>query len=196
MGNLGSVKNMLKKVGAIFKVSTSKEDILNASKLILPGVGSFDKGIENLKRLGYFDIIKKKVIEDKIPILGICLGMQLLTNSSEEGESNGFGFVDASSKKFVFEKDSKLKVPHMGWNIVKLQKDSTLFKGLDDEIRFYFVHSFAVECNDKADILATTYHGYEFVSIFEKDNIIGAQFHPEKSHKFGITFFRNFVDNY
>lgn len=196
MGNLGSIKNMLKKVGADFKLSSSVDDIRNASKLILPGVGSFDKGIQNLKEYGYFDLIKEKVIKENTPILGICLGMQLLGKSSEEGVENGFGFVDAIAKKFSFEEETKLKVPHMGWNVINIKKDNNLYEGIDREQRFYFVHSFAINCFDKNDILTTTNFGYEFVSSFQKNNIIGAQFHPEKSHKFGINFFKNFVEKY
>ena len=196
MGNLGSVENMLKKVGAEFKLSSSKEDILNATKLILPGVGSFDMGIKNLKKYGYFELIKDRVLNDKIPILGICLGMQLLTKESQEGIEKGFGFINASVNKFSFDIKSKLKVPHMGWNIVNIKKTNNIYVGLTEEQRFYFVHSFAVECNDKENILTTTNYGYEFVSSFQKDNILGAQFHPEKSHKFGMNFFRNFVENF
>ena len=194
MGNLGSVKNMLKKVGAEFVVSSSRIDIENATKLILPGVGSFDQGIINLKELGYFDIIKEKVINDKIPILGICLGMQLLTKESDEGCEKGFGFVNARARKFNFDNDSKLKVPHMGWNFINIKKDNRIYNGLKEEQRFYFVHSFFVDCFDKQDILTTTTFGHEFVSSFQKENIFGAQFHPEKSHKFGINFFKNFVE--
>lgn len=196
MGNLGSVKNMLKKVGADFKLSSSADDIKNASKLILPGVGSFDKGIQNLKEYGYFDLIKEKVIEQNTPILGICLGMQLLGKSSEEGLENGFCFVDAIAKKFSFEEGTKLKVPHMGWNVVNIKKENNLYQGIEGEQRFYFVHSFAVKCNDNKDILTSTNYGYKFVSSFQKNNIIGVQFHPEKSHKFGINFFKNFVEKY
>lgn len=195
MGNLGSVTNMLKKVGAEFKISISKDDIVNAKKLILPGVGSFEKGIVNLKNYGYFELIKDKVINEKIPILGICLGMQLLTKGSEEGNKDGFGFIDAYAKRFSFDK-SKLKVPHMGWNIVNIKKENNIYKGINEDQRFYFVHSYAVKCNDKSDILSMTTYGNEFVSSFQRGNIIGAQFHPEKSHKFGINFFKNFVENY
>lgn len=196
MGNLGSIKNMLKKVGADFKLSSSVDDIRNASKLILPGVGSFDKGIQNLKEYGYFDLIKEKVIKENTPILGICLGMQLLGKSSEEGVENGFGFVDAVAKKFSFEGNNKLKVPHMGWNLVNIKKENDIYQGIDGEQRFYFVHSFAIQCNDDKDILTSSSYGYGFVSSFQKNNIIGAQFHPEKSHKFGINFFKNFVEKY
>ena len=198
MGNLGSVKNMLKKIGEESLISSKKEDISNAKKLLLPGVGSFDSAMKNLHDLDVIDLIKKKVLVEKVPILGICLGMQLLTNTSEEGRLEGFGFVDAEVKRFDFESlDKKLPIPHMGWNKTILHKESNLYKDNNDKNRrFYFVHSYAVTCKDENDILTTTEYGYEFVSSFEKDNIIGCQFHPEKSHKYGMKLFKNFVENY
>jgi len=198
MGNLGSVKNMLKKIDEESIVSSKKEDISNATKLLLPGVGSFDNAMKNLDELDLIDIIRKKVLSDKTPIMGICLGMQLLTNGSEEGELKGFGFIDAEAKKFRFEDlDKNLPIPHMGWNKTDLEKESMLYENNNDKNRrFYFVHSYAVTCNDKSDILTTTNYGYAFVSSFEKDNIIGCQFHPEKSHRYGMKLFKNFVENY
>jgi len=198
MGNLGSVKNMLKKIGEESLISSKKEDISNAKKLLLPGVGSFDSAMKNLHDLDVIDLIKKKVLVEKVPILGICLGMQLLTNTSEEGRLEGFGYVDAEVKRFDFESlDKKLPIPHMGWNKTILHKESNLYKDNNDKNRrFYFVHSYAVTCKDENDILTTTEYGYEFVSSFEKDNIIGCQFHPEKSHKYGMKLFKNFVENY
>jgi glutamine amidotransferase len=197
MGNLGSIENMLKKVGEQSIVTSDKEIIKNATKILLPGVGAFDNAVTNLHNLNIFSIIEQKVLEDKIPIMGICLGMQLLTNGSEEGNKKGFGFIDAESKKFDFDKiEKKLFIPHMGWNVAKTQKKSKLFEKDILAQRFYFVHSYAVQCNNQEDILTTTNYGYEFVSSFEKNNIIGCQFHPEKSHKFGIQLFKNFVGNY
>ena len=198
MGNLGSVKNMLKKIGETSIISSEKEDIENATKLLLPGVGSFDNAIKNLQELDLIEIIRKKVLLDKTPIMGICLGMQLLTKGSEEGKLEGFGFIDAYAKKFDFSSiKNSLPVPHMGWNKVYLQKESKLLQeGEERENRFYFVHSYAVNCKNKEDILTITNYGYEFVSSFERNNIIGCQFHPEKSHKFGMKLFKNFVENY
>ena len=198
MGNLGSVKNMFKKVGETAIISSDKNDIKNATKILLPGVGAFDNAMKNLDDLGLIEIIKEKVLVDKTPIMGICLGMQLLTKGSEEGQREGFGFVDAYAKKFDFSSlDETLPIPHMGWNKVYLQKESKLLQeGEDRENRFYFVHSYAVGCENKEDILTTTNYGYEFVSSFEKNNIIGCQFHPEKSHKFGMKLFKNFVEKY
>ena len=198
MGNLGSVKNMFKKIGETALISSDKEDIRNATKILLPGVGAFDNAMKNLDDLGLIEIIKEKVLVDKTPIMGICLGMQLLTRGSEEGKLEGFGFIDAYAKKFDFSSfDNSLPIPHMGWNKVFLQKESKLLQeGEERENRFYFVHSYAVNCEDREDILTTTNYGYEFVSSFEKNNIIGCQFHPEKSHKFGMKLFKNFVENY
>jgi len=196
MGNLGSVANMIKKVGGKSLITSNIEEIKKAKKILLPGVGSFDNAMENLEKLELIDILKDKVLNQKTPIIGICLGMQLLTRGSDEGNLEGFGFVDAFTHKFKFE-DNNLKVPHMGWNRVKLEKKSKLFEGMgEQENRFYFVHSFAVGCQEKEDVLTTTSYGYSFVASFEKENIIGVQFHPEKSHKFGMRLFKNFVERY
>jgi len=198
MGNLGSIENMLKKIGVETIITSDKEHIQNATKIILPGVGSFDKAMTNLEELSLIEIIKNKVLESKTPILGICLGMQLLTKGSEEGELNGLGLIDAYSKKFDFSLlECSSPIPHMGWNHVHLKKESKLLKNnIEKQNRFYFVHSYAVSCNNKEDILTTTHYEYEFVSSFEKNNIIGCQFHPEKSHKFGMKLLKNFVENY
>lgn len=198
MGNLGSVKNMFKKIGEDSIISSDKEEIKAATKILLPGVGSFDNAMRNLKDLDLIDLIKEKVLRDKTPIMGICLGMQLLTNASEEGSLEGFGFIDAYASKFNFENiNEELPIPHMGWNRTNLEKDSKLYENNDEKNRrFYFVHSYAVQCNNKSDILTTTEYGYKFVSSFEKNHIIGCQFHPEKSHKYGMKLFKNFVENY
>lgn len=193
MGNLGSIANMIKKIGHKSIITSDIDEIQKATKLILPGVGAFDNGMKNLESLGFIEVLNKKVLEDNTPILGICLGMQLMTKSSEEGNLLGLGWVDAQTKKFVSD---TLKVPHMGWNIIKHQKQSKLFEELESEKRYYFVHGYYVECNTNEYILATTNYGYEFVSSFEKDNIIGVQFHPEKSHKFGMRLMKNFVENF
>jgi len=194
MGNLGSILNMLKKIGAEAIISSSPQDISRADKLILPGVGAFDAGLKNLDERGLIPVLQNLVIKKKIPILGICLGMQLMTKSSEEGSRPGFGWIDATTVRFKFGKEEQnLKIPHMGWNVIQWRKESVLFKDMPEEPRFYFVHSYHAVCNDKEDILATTNYGYDFVSAFQKGNIIGVQFHPEKSHKFGMQVLRNFI---
>ncbi|MDS1369872.1 imidazole glycerol phosphate synthase subunit HisH [Aliarcobacter butzleri] len=191
IGNLGSIANMIKKVGHKCIVTSDLEEIKKATKLILPGVGSFDNGIKNLKELGMIEVLNQKVLVEKTPILGICLGMQLMTKISEEGRLKGLDWIDGQTKRFVSD---TLKVPHMGWNIVNHEKISILFNELESEKRFYFVHSYYVELNCKKDILTITNYGHNFVSAFEKENIIGVQFHPEKSHKFGMNLIKNFVE--
>ena len=189
MGNLMSISNMLKKLGHNSILSNKKKDISNASKLILPGVGAFDQAMKNIKSLGIYDVINDKVINDKTPILGICLGMQLLTKGSEEGIEPGFGWINAKTIRF---KNTSLKVPHMGWNSVSIKKNSPLFDSENKVRRYYFVHSYYVEYDQLDHTLATTYYGDEFSSMLHEENIYGAQFHPEKSHNFGMEILDNF----
>jgi len=193
LGNVGSILNMLRKMNTKAVISSRIEDIEAAEKLILPGVGAFDNGISSLRERKLITILNKKVIEDKTPILGICLGMQLLTKSSEEGNLKGLGFINAKTIKFNFN-NNNLKVPNMGWNFINQEKESKLLLGLDRNSRFYFVHSYYVACEEKKDIIATTDYGLIFVSVFERKNIFGVQFHPEKSHKFGMQLLKNFSE--
>lgn len=195
-GNLGSIQNMVRKIGFKSNVSSRKEDILDADKLILPGVGSFDFGMKQLNNSGLIDALNLKVLDEKIPILGICLGVQLFANQSEEGESKGLSWFNAESVKFNFNESNKLKIPHMGWNEIIKKKDSRLLEDISLESRFYFVHSYHIKCNDQDDTLLETNYGYNFVSAIEKKNIVGVQFHPEKSHKFGMKILNNFIQNY
>jgi glutamine amidotransferase len=178
-------------LGVQSKISANHEEISTADRLILPGVGNFQHGMGQLDQLGLIGILKKEVFEKKKPILGICLGMQLLTKYSEEGNLAGLGFIDAQTKKFKLQ-DETLKVPHMGWNTVEFKKDSPINKGVTFNSRYYFVHSYFVDCADQDDILCTTKYGREFVSGFQHENIFGLQFHPEKSHKFGMALLANF----
>ena len=196
MGNLGSILNMLKKVGVLdAMVSSNPKDIEQADKIILPGVGAFDTGMQRLRDTGLIGLLKEKVLKARTPTLGVCLGMQLLTKVSEEGELPGLGWVDAETVRFRFDqKKTGLKIPHMGWNTVKVQREGTLFKDMYAEPRFYFVHSFHVVSHNPEDVLATTKYGYDFVSVVQHGHIMAAQFHPEKSHKFGMKLYKNFVD--
>lgn len=173
-------------------ISSDLGILKTADRLILPGVGHFAHGMQQLDSLGFSDAIKEHAIINQKPILGICLGMQLMTKLSEEGNSIGLGLVDAQTKKFQFQ-DQSLKIPHMGWNEVTWQKESIMLDGLSEKPRYFFVHSYFVECNKHEDVLGTTNYGKEFVSAFQHNNIIGMQFHPEKSHKFGKELFQNFV---
>lgn len=195
-GNIGSIQNMLKKIGETSVITSRKEEIADATKLILPGVGAFDTGMKNLKDLDLIDILNQKVLTDKIPVLGICLGLQLLSNRSEEGILPGLGWVNSETLRFKFVNTSEYKIPHMGWNFISIKKESRLFDGMYPEARFYFVHSYFLSVSDPKDILASTFYESEFSSAVEKGNISGVQFHPEKSHKFGMRLLKNFVDHY
>lgn len=194
MGNVGSLENMIRKVGGQVKIVSSPEELDNARKLILPGVGHYDNAVRSLADLGLIEALKTKVIEEKLPILCICLGAQLVTESSEEGNLPGLGWIKGRTRRFHFENNSKLKIPHMGWNDVETKKNSVLFKNMPEEPCFYFVHSYHLICDNPDDVLTTTYYGYEFVSAIEHDNIYATQFHPEKSHKYGMKLIENFVE--
>jgi glutamine amidotransferase len=193
MGNIASIKNMLKKIGYEAVVTSDPAVIECAKRIILPGVGAFDYGMKNLKDLGLIDVIKGKVLDDKVPFLGICLGMQLLTSGSEEGLLQGLRLINANTKKFT-PCGENMKIPHMGWNYVTPIIDSALFKGVEQDMRFYFVHSYYVDCHDKNDSLANTSYGVQFTSVVGRENILGVQFHPEKSHKYGMKLLKNFVE--
>lgn len=195
-GNLGSIQNILKRIGEDSVVTSDKDEIARATKLILPGVGAFDTGMRNLTGLNLIDILNKKVIEEKIPVLGICLGMQLLSKGSEEGSLPGLGWIDASTVRFKFEDSTEYKIPHMGWNFIRQHKTGRLFDNMYPDSRFYFVHSYFFSANDPEDVLTSTTYEIEFTSAIERGNILGVQFHPEKSHKFGMKLLKNFVDFY
>ncbi|MCG2462598.1 imidazole glycerol phosphate synthase subunit HisH [Flavobacteriaceae bacterium F89] len=197
-GNLISIQKMLKKAGVgEALISGNPRDIEKATKLILPGVGHFDYGMIQLQESGLIEVLNKKVLEEKIPILGICLGAQLLTRGSEEGSQKGLGWIDADTVKFDKSKlGQKLKIPHMGWSEVRFNKEVPLFKDMPLESRFYFVHSYHLVCDRLEDVAVTSKHGYKFTAGLIKDNILGMQFHPEKSHKFGMQLLQNFIKYY
>lgn len=191
MGNVGSIRNMLRRLGAPAVITRSAAEIRSAEKIILPGVGAFDRGMSNIREMGLLPILEEAAFDRHVPVLGICLGMQLLFEKSEEGCLPGLGWIPGQVVRFR-STGADLKVPHMGWNSVSVQSVGSLFDGLEDVARFYFVHSYHVECVDEF-VLAETRHGYDFVSSVGKGNILGTQFHPEKSHRYGLQLLKNFV---
>lgn len=196
-GNVASIANMLKKVGHAARITSDPDQIAQADKLILPGVGAFDVGMSNLHKLNLIDILARRVLAEKTPILGICLGAQLFMRGSEEGKLAGLGWIDGQVVRFSETKAGKpLKVPHMNWNFIEPRKKSKLFIEMYDDPRFYFVHSYHFALNCQEDTLAQTTYGYSFASALERENIIGVQFHPEKSHKFGMKVLHNFAEIY
>lgn len=192
MGNIGSILNMLKKIKVESQIVKDAEGIRSAQKLILPGVGSFDKGTENLAPL--IETLNHKVLVEKIPILGICLGMQLLLEKSEEGHKDGLDWIRGESRRFEFD-NKKYKVPHMGWNRVEPKNNNNLFHGFDVLPRFYFVHSYKVVPSEASCILGETVYGEPFCSALKQGNIYGVQFHPEKSHKYGMRLLKNYAEH-
>lgn len=194
MGNLGSIANMLKRVGSACVVTSDPAAIAKADKLILPGVGAFDTAMQRIFEGGLRPVLEEKALGERVPLLGICLGMQLLTESSEEGRLPGLGWIPAKTIAFRNRIDQALKVPHMGWNIVRPSTPSRLTQGFEEVARFYFVHSYYVSISDPRNSILKTTHGVEFESAIQSGNIYGAQFHPEKSHRFGMRLLKNFAD--
>jgi glutamine amidotransferase len=193
MGNLGSVLNMFKKVGAQAKISSDLDEISKAPKILLPGVGAFDTAMQRINDAGMLAVLNQKVLVEKVPVLGICLGMQLLTNSSEEGKLPGLGWIDGAAHSFKGRIDETLRIPHMGWNVTSIEQQNAITAGYNGEVRFYFVHSYYVKVANRSHCMMESNYGLPFDSAIVKDNIFGAQFHPEKSHKFGMHFFKNFA---
>jgi len=195
MGNVGSIVNMLKRLGFEVRLSSVLAEIMQADKLILPGVGSFDTGMANLDRLGLREPLEQKRASGT-PVLGICLGMQLLFEGSEEGDRPGLGWLRGHCIRFRFEeRDTRLKIPHMGWNDVRPVQRESLFREMAEDAGYYFVHSYHAVCTDPADVLGFTTHGYEFASAVQRANVSGTQFHPEKSHKHGKRLLKSFAES-
>lgn len=199
MGNLGSILNMLSRIGVQAVASSSPEVIAKADKLILPGVGAFDTAVANIDSGGLREPLNKRVLGDGVPALGICLGMQLFMRNSEEGKLPGLGWIQGETVKFRFSlpgvPGANHRLPHMGWNRLEVAKpDHPLYRGMYEEPRFYFVHSYHVVCDDADDVLATSEYGYRFTASCGRGNIQAVQFHPEKSHKFGIRMLTNFAN--
>ena len=198
VGNIGSVVNMLKHIGVPAEVISQASDIEKAEKLILPGVGKWDAGVRSLHNAGVLEALEARVKVDKIPVLGICLGMQLLLDSSEEGTLPGLGWISGSVRAFNFSyldsPSRTLAVPHMGWNAVTATQKSRLTESFDEKSKFYFVHSYYADVTNSADILVQSQYGHAFTSGVQKENIYGFQFHPEKSHKHGMNVMKSFAE--
>lgn len=191
IGNLGSIRNMFKRIGAAAVITSDLEQIAAAEKLLLPGVGAFDNAMQRINSSELRAVLDRKALEEKVPILGICLGMQLLTRGSDEGVLPGLGWIPAATTRFPSLPG--LKVPHMGWNAVRPARTSPLIDGLPESSRFYFVHSYCVRVDDPDDSLLRTTYGVDFDAAIQRGNVYGAQFHPEKSHKFGMKLLENFA---
>jgi glutamine amidotransferase len=192
MGNIGSLINMFGLLGEEVSVVNNKHDVLKATKLVLPGVGSYKAAMQRINEVkGLREALDTKALNHQIPILGVCLGMQLLTESSQEGPAEGLGWIPGKTKKF--EKIGEIKIPHMGWNEVKVVNKNTFTESINDESKFYFVHSYYVDVHDKQNSLLTTDHGLRFDSAIFRENILGVQFHPEKSHKHGMKLLGSFA---
>ncbi|WP_315919373.1 imidazole glycerol phosphate synthase subunit HisH [Mesorhizobium sp. SP-1A] len=194
IGNIGSIINMLKWIGHASRVVSTEREVMEAEALILPGVGAFGHGMRALSDRGLVEPIRRKALADKVPLLGICLGMQLLGSHSDEGNVDGLGLMNVRFRKFEAGAN-RLKVPHMGWNTVEVEQDSPLFDRSSDsqEQRFYFVHSYYGVCEDRTNLVASCSYGAPFAAVIGRGNILGCQFHPEKSHRFGASVLDKFA---
>lgn len=194
---MGNIQSLVRKFQLLKNPATVSSDpgvISHGDKIILPGVGHFGKAMAQIRAGGLEEILRSKVEKEKTPLLGICLGMQLLGRRSEEGNEEGFGWINGSVGRFNFADRKTFKVPHIGWNTVEVKKDSRLFSGISSGDEFYFVHSYHYQSTESGHIGSTTAYGYEFVSAVENENVFGVQFHPEKSHKSGLKLLQNFLD--
>ena len=194
IGNMGSVTNMVRKCGGSADIVSHPEQLKDDGKIILAGVGSFDAAMEGVRNNGWQDRLTELVTKRHVPVLGICLGMQIMGRSSEEGQLPGLGWMDAEVKRFSFTQESGLKIPHMGWNTVTIARPNPLIAAAAGEQRFYFVHSYHVVCRNPQDVLATAKYGGDVTAAFHRDNVYGVQFHPEKSHRFGMAVIQGFLE--
>ena len=195
VGNVLAFANMYKRMNIEFNLVNNAEQLMQAERIILPGVGSFDHAMERLNNSGMRDVLDRRVLEDKIPVIGICVGMQMLAKSSDEGSESGLGWIDAQVKKFdVSQFSQKTHLPHMGWNDINPQKEHKILKGLEQDARFYFLHSYYFECENSENVLATSDYGGSFCCLANVGNIYGVQCHPEKSHSFGAQLLKNFSE--
>lgn len=194
IGNTQSVINMIHRVGGQVVIANTPDDLLPAKKIILPGVGAYDTGMEELNNGGWTTVLNKLVIEDHVPVLGICLGMQFFFDGSEEGKLPGLGWIPGYLRKFKQSETMPIKIPHMGWNAVEVKKNGGIIPSSSaEEIRYYFVHSYHAVCENEEHVIATAHHGYDVTAAVQRDNIFGVQFHPEKSHRFGMDLLKKFL---
>jgi len=195
MGNLRSIQNKFERLGAEILISSRTEDLESADRIVLPGVGAFDVGMANLAESGLLRTLQEEVMDRRKPLLGICLGMQLLTDSSEEGKLAGLGWVPGDTRLIRFDPgQTKLRVPHMGWNTLNVKRSNNLLTGVAGDASFYFVHSYYVDCANAEDVVATTHYGRDMASVVQHGNVYGTQFHPEKSHEAGVQILKNFLE--
>ncbi|MDR1610870.1 MAG: imidazole glycerol phosphate synthase subunit HisH [Candidatus Symbiothrix sp.] len=194
-GNIKAIGNIYERLNIPFKIANIPEEIKNSEKLLLPGVGAFDETISMLDESGFRKALDHEVLVNKIPVLGICVGMQILAQKSEEGNLPGLGWIEGEVKKI--DKSTLLhkpKLPHLGWNSIEIKRESDLFTGINEEDGFYFLHSYHFVTDHKENVLATTFYGSELASAVNRDNVFGVQFHPEKSHQNGIQLLKNFAE--
>ena len=193
-GNLGSIKRCLDRIGARTAVSSRAEDVATADKIILPGVGHFGRAMASLRESGLLDELNEAVLAKQKPVLGICLGMELMAKTSEEGNAEGLGWLSARTIRFRVENITKHKIPHMGWNQIKIRNSSELLRGVEENAEFYFAHSYHMALDENRDLRTETEYEVTFPSTIQRQNIFGVQYHPEKSHDIGIRLLKNFVE--
>lgn len=194
LGNVKAFANVYKMLDIPAIIVTKPHDLIKVSRVIMPGVGAFDHAMKCLQDSGMREMLDEIVLHQQVPVLGICVGMQMLTNSSEEGVSPGLKWINGDVKKIVSSFNNSIYVPHMGWNDVKPLNNNELFRGLNDDSRFYFLHSYYVHCQRNEDVIAVTNYGGEFACAVNHENVFGVQFHPEKSHRYGMQLLKNFSE--
>ncbi len=195
-GNIYAIANIHKRLNIPHVLTSDAYELSRADKLILPGVGAFDETMTCLHQLGLKTLLDELVLNKKVPILGVCVGMQIMANKSEEGQLDGFGWIDANVERLDISKLSeKPHLPHLGWNSIQIKKESKILNHINVHVGFYFLHTYHCACNNEEDILSITNYGLDFTSSFQSNNVFGVQFHPEKSHSNGIEIFRNFAQN-
>lgn len=197
LGNIRAFSNVYKRLNIAHCFASNPEQLLHSEKIILPGVGAFDHAMRKLNSSGLRDTLDELVLARKVPVLGICVGMQMMSDSSEEGVSEGLGWIKGTVRRFNYFNDqssNKYPLPHMGWNNISSVKDSSLIYNLDEQKRFYFLHSYYFECYDQQNIIATANYGFDYSCVVNKENVYGIQCHPEKSHHNGVTLLKNFAE--